>query len=118
MLDQPLGAVAEPIVRALFVFTVLALAGAAVLALAGVLRPQQRLAIASSALPQFGEFPLIAQPRVDIQGQMINTMVEALQHERRLNDRKARLTRLTALALAAAFTGVAAQAVLLGLTVG
>lgn len=118
MLDQPLGAVAEPLVRTLFVFTVLALAGAAVLALAGVLRPQQRLAISSAALPQFGEFPLIGLPRMDVQGQMINTMVEALQHERRLNDRKARLTRLTALALAAAFAGVAAQAVTLGLTVG
>jgi len=110
------GAFAEALVRTLYVVTVLALAAGAVLAVAGVLRPQQRLAIATSELERFGQFPLIAAPRMDIQGRMINTVVEGLVHERRLNDRKARLTRYAGLALATGFAGVAAQALALGLS--
>jgi hypothetical protein len=110
------GAVAEALVRVLYVLTVAALAAGAVLAVAGVLRPQERLAIATQELERFGEFPLIASPRIEIQGRMINTVVEGLIHERRLNDRKARLTRYAGLALAGGFTGVAAQALALGLS--
>ena len=46
---------------------------------------------------------------------MINTLIEAIEHERTLNERKARLTRFAAASLAVGFVGVAAQAVTLGL---
>jgi hypothetical protein len=118
LFEEPLGAVAEPLVRVLYVLTVAALAVGAVLAVAGVLRPQERLGIATEELERFGQFPLIAAPRIEIQGRMINTMVEALVHERRLNDRKARLTRYTGLFLAIGFAGVAAEALTLGLAAG
>lgn len=116
ILQQTSGAFAEALVRVLYVLTVAALAAGAVLAVAGVLRPQQRLAIATQELERFGQFPVIAAPRIEIQGRMINTVVEALVHERGLNDRKARLSRYTGAALAAGFGGVAAQALVLGLT--
>ena len=46
---------------------------------------------------------------------MMNTLIEALAHERALNERKARLTRVAAAALALGFVAVAAQAVTLGI---
>ena len=116
ILDRSLGAVLEPVARALYVLTVAVLAAGAMLAVAGVLRPQQRLGIATEELERFGEFPLIAASRMEIQGRMINTLIEALVHERRLNDRKARLTRYTGIALALGFAGVAGEALVLGLT--
>ena len=46
---------------------------------------------------------------------MMNTLIEALAHERALNERKARLTRVAAVGLAVGFASVAAQAVTLGI---
>ena len=89
---------------------------ASLVALVGVLRPQPRLALAMDEIRRFSEFPLIATPTVEVQGTMMNTLIDALAHERALNERKARLTRVAAAALAVGFVAVAAQAVTLGLT--
>jgi hypothetical protein len=113
--EVTLGAVGDPLFRALFVAAVLLLTAAAVIGLAGVLRPQPLLALAPGELQQFGQFPLLAAGRITVQGQMLNTLIEALLHERALNDRKARLTRWTALALAAGYTCVAAGALTVAL---
>jgi hypothetical protein len=110
VLRPGLGAFAGALAQGLFVATVCALTAAAVLGLAGVLRPQPRLDIAAEELRGFGSFPLIAASRMEIQGQMVNTLVDALLHERALNDRKARLTRRTGVALAIGYAGVAGVA--------
>jgi hypothetical protein len=110
VLSPGIGAVAAGVAQTLFVASVLALTAAAGFGLGGVLRPQQRLDIAQQELQSFGSFPLIAASRMEIQGRMINTLIEALLHERERNDRKARLTRLTSLALAVGYAGVAAVA--------
>ena len=81
----------------------MALGFAALVALIGVLRPQPRLALAMDEIRRFSEFPLIAQPLVEVQGTMMNTLIEALAHERALNERKARLTRVAAVGLAVGF---------------
>jgi hypothetical protein len=91
------------------------LAIGATLALAGVLRPQQRLAIARQDVEQLGQFPLIAAPKMNVEGQMLNTTIVALLHERDLNDRKARITRVSGAALVLGFIGVGSLAVVLGL---
>jgi hypothetical protein len=44
---------------------------------------------------------------------MIVTLVNALENERKINDRKARLSRLAALALAVGLAGVALQALVM-----
>jgi hypothetical protein len=110
LLKPGLGEAAAVVAQALFVGGVLALTAAAAFGLGGVLRPQQRLDIAVEELRGFGAFPLIAATRMEIQGLMLNTLIEALLHERSRNDRKARLTRLTSLALAIGYASVAAVA--------
>jgi hypothetical protein len=110
VLKPDLGSLASALVELFFIATVCALTIAAVLALTGVLRPQARLDIAESELRGFASFPLIAESRMEIQGRLINTFVEALLHERTINDRKARRTRATAVALAVGYLGVASVA--------
>ena len=92
-----------------------ALGVASLVALIGVLRPQPRLALAMEEIRRFSEFPLIAQPVIEVQGTMMNTLIDALAHERALNERKARLTRVAAVSLAVGFVAVAAQAITLGI---
>jgi hypothetical protein len=116
LLSLDLGSVGSAVFQALYVVSVVALAVASLVALVGVLRPQPRLALAMAEIRRFPEFPLIAEPKLEIQGTMMNTLIDALEHERGLNDRKARLTRIAAGSLAVGFVAVAAQAVTLGLT--
>jgi hypothetical protein len=115
LLERDLGSIGTPVFQGLYVLSVVALGVASLVALIGVLRPQPRLALAMEEIRRFSEFPLIAQPTVAVQGTMMNTLIDALDHERTLNERKARLTRLAAAILAVGFVAVAAQAVTLGL---
>jgi len=115
LFDRDLGNAAIEI-RGLFIAAVIALAVAATVAVGGVLLPQPRLTISLDDVRLFREFPLIAAPKMDVQGQMLTTAIEALAAERRLNDRKARLTRYAARALVVGFIAVAAMAVTLGAT--
>jgi hypothetical protein len=110
VLRPGLGAVGDPLVRVLFIGTVCALTLAAMIGLAGVLRPQPRLDIATDELRGFGDFPLIAATAMDIQGRLLNTLIDALVHERTRNDRKAVLTRRTSGALGLGYLGVAGVA--------
>jgi hypothetical protein len=114
LLDLDLGSFGTPLFQCLYIISVVALGTAALIALVGVLRPQPRIAVTIEAIRGFSEYPLIAQPTVEVQGMMINTLVEAIEHERHLNDRKSRLTRAAAASLTVGFVGVAAQAVTLG----
>jgi hypothetical protein len=115
LFDRDLGD-ADIGIRGLFIAAVIALAVAATLAVGGVLQPQSRMAISLDEVRRFREFPLIAGPKMDVQGQMLTTTIEALVAERRLNDRKAMLTRYAARALVVGFIAVAAMAVTLGAT--
>ena len=116
LLDLDLGSVGSAVFQCLYMISVVALG----VGLAG--RADRRPATAAAARAErwtrserFSEFPLIAQPPVEVQGTMMNTLIEALAHERALNERKARLTRVAAVCLAVGFVGVAAQAVTLGI---
>jgi hypothetical protein len=115
LFDRDLGGVA-PVVQALFGVAVMALAAAAILAVAGVLRPQPHLGVSMEEVRRFPEFPLIATNRLDIQGEMLVTSVSALSHEREINDRKASWSTYAARALVAGYAAVAGMAVLLALT--
>jgi hypothetical protein len=114
-LDNDLGSFGTPVFQCLFIVSVLALGAAALVALLGVLRPQPRLGVALDEIRGFSAYPLIAKPTAEVQGAMINTLIEAIEHERALNERKSRLTRFAAASLTVGFVGVAAQAVTLGL---
>jgi D-alanine-D-alanine ligase-like ATP-grasp enzyme len=113
VLTLDLGQVGDVAQRVFFALAVTALVVGALIAVFGVLRPQQRRAITVAALRQFSEFPLVASPPVEVQGRMIVTLVNALENERKINDRKARLSRLAALALAVGLAGVALQALVM-----
>jgi hypothetical protein len=90
---------------------VVALACAAVLAVLGGLRPQQRLAISITEIRSFAQYPLIAVEPMEIHGRMMNTLVEAIDYERQANDRKARFARRAAVALVVGFLASGAEAV-------
>jgi hypothetical protein len=111
LLKLELGSVGEVVQGGLFAVAVTALAAGSVIAVLGVLRPQQRLAVARSELRRFTEFPLLSTPPVEIRGRMIRTFVDALENERQVNDRKATLSRLAGFALAVGLLGVAGQAI-------
>jgi hypothetical protein len=115
LLDLDLGSVGSALFQALYVLSVAALGVASLVALIGVLRPQPRLALAIEEIRRFSEFPLIAQPTLQVHGTMMNTLIDALEVERALNARKARLTRVAAVCLAVGFASVALQAITLGL---
>jgi Na+/H+-dicarboxylate symporter len=110
LLDSDLGPVGGAVFRAFFLVAVLSLATGAVLAVLGVLRPQEHLAISRSEVKRFSEFPLIATARMEIQGRMMNTLIEAFERERRVNDSKARLTQYAAVALVVGLAAVAGEA--------
>jgi hypothetical protein len=110
LLRLDLGRIGDLVFALFFAAAVVALAAGAILAVFGVLRPQERLAIARAEIRHFSEFPLIATAPMDIQGRMINTLTEALDRERLVNDRKARLTQLAALALVIGLLSVAGEA--------
>ena len=110
-----LGGAGDIAFAASFAVAVVALAAGAILAVFGVLRPQERLAIARGEIRKFSTFPLIATPAMEIQGRMINTLVEAFERERSVNDRKARLTQQAALALVVGLVSVAAEALTVSL---
>lgn len=113
--DLDLGSVGDTVFLGFFLVAVLALAARALVAVVGVLRPQERLGITRSQLRQFSEFPLISTPPVQIQGSMIATLVEAFDAERALNDRKARLTYYAAVGLGIGLVGVTGEAVTVAL---
>ena len=100
-----------PAVQALFVIAVITLAGGAGLSIGGVLRPQPHLGLSMDEIRQFRQFPVLATQRIDIQGQMLATLVDALSVEREINDRKARLTQYAARTLVGGYGAVAAMAV-------
>ena len=113
--DLDLGSIGGTVFRGFFLLAVLALATSAVIAVLGVLRPQERLGIKRAQLRQFSKFPLISTPPVEIQGSMIATMVEAFDTERAVNDRKAKLTYYAALGLGIGLVGVTGEAVTVAL---
>ncbi len=115
LFDRDLGAIA-PAVQALFCAAIVALAAAAILAVAGVLRPQPHLGVSMEDIRRFPEFPLIGTNKVEIQGVMLVTGVDALAHEREINDVKAGRTTHAARALVAGYSAVAVMAVLIALT--
>src|SRR4051794_2359709 len=77
LFNRHLGAIG-PALQALFVVAVATLTAAATLAVGGVLRPQPRLSIAIDDIRRFRDFPLIATPKVEIQGEMLATVIDAL----------------------------------------
>ena len=113
--DLDLGGIGGTVFRGFFLLAVLALATSALIAVLGVLRPQERLGIKRAQLRQFSTFPLISTPPVEIQGSMIATIVEAFDSERALNDQKAKLTYYAAVGLGIGLVGVTGEAVTVAL---
>jgi hypothetical protein len=110
-----LGIVGNPTVRVLFVVSIVALATAVTLAIGGVLRTQLRLLVSSEQVIAFASPPWIYTDAVDIERDMLTSLGLTLDKERRLNDRRARLTNRAALALLVGLLTVAAQALVFSL---
>jgi hypothetical protein len=110
LLALRVGGLAEAVMRVLFAVAIVSLAAAAVLAVAGALLPRPRLQIDNSAIREFASFPLIAAAKIQIEGQLLSTLIDELDFERRRNDKKATFGRFSGVALIVGFVAVAALA--------
>jgi hypothetical protein len=115
MLDADLGRVGEVAIRVAFVISVVALAAASALSVAGVLRPQARLAIATDEVTQLAGAAWLVRPASDVHGNMLVTLTESFKREREVNDRKARLTAGAVRALVVAIGALTTQAAILAI---
>jgi hypothetical protein len=116
LLSRDLGSVGDPLLPVFFLLAAAALVVAAAVAVLGVLLPQRFLGINQSELARFAYFPLVGAEKAEIQGRMLRTVTEdVITVERERNDRKARLTKVSAVALGVGLVGIAGQAITLGL---
>jgi hypothetical protein len=103
--------ITETVLRVSFVVAVVALGASAVISLAVVLRPQQRLAITVDEVERFSQFPLIALEPMEVHGRMINHAAEAMAQERSVNARKAELNKVAVSFLVLGFAALACLSV-------
>jgi hypothetical protein len=111
LLPVHVGSSAEVAIRTLFVLAIVSLAVGAVSAVAGALLPHPRLQIDSSVIREFASFPLIAAEKIQIEGQLLATLTDELDFERRRNNRKASFGRTAGAVLIVGFIAVAALAI-------
>jgi hypothetical protein len=109
------GDVGDPLMRCFFIVSVVTLAAAAALAIGGVLRPVERLVLGTEQVIEFGELRWLTRPKVEVQGEMIETLGKALERERKLNTARAQLATWAAVALLVGLLAVAGQALTLGI---
>jgi hypothetical protein len=114
--DRSVGSVADVILGALFLLSVLALAAAGTFAIRGVLSPRPRFAISARQLRAFAGPPWTSADPVEIDGNMLASLATAVGRDREENDRRATLADRAALALLIGLLAVAGQAVSLGVT--
>jgi hypothetical protein len=115
LLAQDLGRLGHPVASACFVLAVAALTLALGLALVGVLMPQKFRSLNREALREFGSAHTQAQSRLWVHQRMLGAYADILDQDRTVNDCKAKITKLVALALLVGFLAVAGQAFTLGL---
>jgi hypothetical protein len=109
-----LGRVGEPVVRVLFLVSIVALAAAATLAVGGVLRARDRRLVDAETVQAFAEAPWVTKEPASIKRDWLVSQGKTLRQDRANNDRRARLGEAAAIALLVGLLAVAGQAVVLG----
>jgi hypothetical protein len=109
-----LGSVGNPSVRVLFLFSVVALTSAAILALRGALRAQTRELVDVADVREFSDSPWITMDPAEIKQNWLVSLAKTLAKDRSNNDRRASLGEAAGAALVLGLLAVAGQAVVLG----
>ncbi len=110
-----LGAVGDAVAPILFLLSIGALAVAASLSLYGALRPRDRYVIDTAEVKQLATTTWLKMGKPAIQGALLTSLGEAFEHDRQVNDLRARYARQAAAALLVGIVASAGLAAILGL---
>jgi hypothetical protein len=115
-LREDLGRVADVVLPVCFLIAAIGLVAAAGLAVRGVLLPQKFLSIHRNAVRGFARYPLLSTETTEVRARLLTSITDVqLPRERERNDRKAEWTRAAVIALLVGLTGIAGQAITIGL---
>jgi hypothetical protein len=115
VLKLDLGAAGDVLAPILFLVSVAALAAAGALALYGALRPRERMVIDTDEFKNLATVTWLKMGKPAIQGALLTSLGEAFEHDRRLNDLRARYASQAAAALLVGILGTAGLAAIVGL---
>jgi|SRR5581483_3869836 len=115
LLTADVGRVGVWVERGAFILAVVALVGAMVAAVLGVLWPQQYEVLERGQLKSFTQPETLRLSRTEVQLAMLQTTAKILDEERGRNDRKKTATKWAAGLLAAGLVAVSAEALTLGI---
>jgi hypothetical protein len=114
-LKLDVGSIERVAIAGLFTVGVIALASASTLAIWGVLRTKIRLLIDTEQVLAFAKPPWIYVNAIEIEGNRLASLGQALTEERRVNDRKAEMADRASLALLIGVLALASQAIIVAL---
>jgi len=115
LFNLDLGAVGDDLAPILFLLSISALALAGALALYGALRPRERWVIETAEFKRLATTTWLKMGKPAIQGALLTSLGEAFEHDRELNDLRARYASYAAAALLVGIVATAALAAILGL---
>ena len=114
LFNLDLGSVGDVLAPILFLVSIVALALAAALSLYGALRPRERWVIETAEVKMLATPAWLKMGKPAIQGALLTSLGEAFEHDRAINDLRARYTRYASAALLAGIVSAAGLAVVLG----
>lgn len=115
LFDVDLGAVGDVLAPVLFLVSIVALALAGALSLYGALRPRERWVIDAAEVKMLATPTWLKMGKPAIQGALLTSLGEAFEHERAINDLRARYARYASAALLLGIVAAAGLAVVPGL---
>jgi hypothetical protein len=110
-----LGAFGDALAPVLYLVSIAALASAGALALFGALRPRDRYVVEAAEVKALATSAWLSKGKTAIEGALLTSLGEAFEHDRRLNDERARYASHASAALLVGIVGTAALAATLGL---
>ena len=115
LFNLDLGAVGDVLAPILFLVSITALAAAGALSLYGALRPRDRWVIDTAEVKSLATPTWLKMGKPAIQGALLTSLGDAFEHDRRINDLRARYASYAAAALLVGIVATAALAAIPGL---
>lgn len=114
LLAADVGAVGQALVQGFFAVACVALFSAAAIAMLGVLKPRGYRGLGRKDVRDFYEDTSVqALSATEVRRRLLGTYADVLDHDRLMNDRKAKLVKIAIIALAAGLLAVTGQAMTL-----
>jgi hypothetical protein len=109
-----LGTLGDSLAPVLFLVSIAALAAAGALALYGALRPRERFVIEPTEVRALATTRWLSRGKLAIEGALLTSLGEALEHDRKTNDLRARYAGYASAALLVGIVATASLAAILG----